>query len=246
MPLSSNSLFHYTSDLEKLKSILSFNFFPRLSVENLNDVTGKTIAFPMVCFCDIPLSQISNHVSKYGSYAIGLTKSWGIANGLSPIFYVHDQSLTAVALRGVHRIMTSNIKDLDWRSAILDFLHILPFIKSYESKINDRVVRFYDEREWRFVPDMAMLYQRKLEVSLFTSEELFVNSAYRDSINERLNKCPLVFAPSDITYIIVNSEDERIDIYDHIIRTKRAGFPYESLQTLTTKILTMDQIRNDF
>ena len=95
MALSANTLFHFTKDSNTLLSILSTKFYPRLCLEK-NFFTVKEvgkIAIPMVCFCDIPLSQISEHVEHYGEYAIGLKKSWAIKNGITPILYTHRESL---------------------------------------------------------------------------------------------------------------------------------------------------------
>ena len=47
----------------------------------------------MVCFCDIPLSDIAEHTQKYGNYAIGLKKTWAMEQGVTPILYVHDNSV---------------------------------------------------------------------------------------------------------------------------------------------------------
>lgn len=33
-----------------------------------------TKSLPMICFCDMPLSNISDHVEVYGHYAIGFNK----------------------------------------------------------------------------------------------------------------------------------------------------------------------------
>jgi hypothetical protein len=249
MPISSNTLFHFTRDLRTLKSIFSFNFFPKLSLEDLSDITTvrKRVAFPMVCFCDIPLSQISEHVSKYGNYAIGLSKLWGILNELSPILYVHDNSSTAGAFRGIHNYFTqTSNRDAHLQESVIDFFHILPFIKPYETTVDNRVVRFYDEREWRFVPDLSLLIQKGIDNYFFVSEDDFLNDRLRSEINQKLESCPLVFTPDDIKYIIVSNEQERVAIYDHIVHTKRENFTYVSLQKLTTRILTIDQIREDF
>src|ERR1017187_10890632 len=56
--------------------------------------TIKEYALPMTCFCDIPLSQIADHISFYGDYGIGMSKKWGLTKGLNPILYVNKGSST--------------------------------------------------------------------------------------------------------------------------------------------------------
>ena len=90
--LSANTLFHFTRHRENLLGILRDNFKPHYSLETIvgalppNGVLRSAI--PMVCFCDIPLSQIRNHARDYGSYAIGLSKSWASQKSIAPVMYV--------------------------------------------------------------------------------------------------------------------------------------------------------------
>ena len=80
MVVSSNTLFHFTKDLDTIKNILSDGlFWPIYCIEYDKgpNVDGTFNAFPMVCFCDIPLSQISEHLLDYGKYGIGINKQWG-------------------------------------------------------------------------------------------------------------------------------------------------------------------------
>eukprot|EP01034_Spumella_vulgaris_P011525 gene11525-14663_t len=68
-------------------------FWPRYSLEDFRwQVSGPNshefAAFPMVCFCDIPLSRIDEHVGFYGSYGLGLSREWGIRAGLNPVQYI--------------------------------------------------------------------------------------------------------------------------------------------------------------
>ena len=92
---SANTLLHFTRNAENLINILIDGFYPRCCMENLefiynhgtDQLATTGFAIPMVCFCDIPLSQISNHVEKYGGYALGLSKEWGESNGINPVMY---------------------------------------------------------------------------------------------------------------------------------------------------------------
>ena len=96
-PLSANTLFHFANKVENLEGILKEDFYPNYCLENLGSITGGNfrIAIPMVCFCDIPLSQIHKHTNTYGCYALGLTKEWGKRNGISPVLYTFKEASSA-------------------------------------------------------------------------------------------------------------------------------------------------------
>lgn len=118
MALSSMSLFHFTREYNYLIGILKDgfrvsycnevhfadfidynhdNFSPNITenVQGSKGPIGQTLHIPMVCFCDMPLSRSNEHAQKYGNYAIGLTKEWGIKNALNPVFYVARNSIVA-------------------------------------------------------------------------------------------------------------------------------------------------------
>ena len=98
----STTLFHFTKSLDVLKEILKTGgFIPRYSLEDIEWVGGNvdSVAFPVVCFCDIPLGRITDHVQFYGQYGIGMKQEWGAASGLNPIIYVSQTSHVAGILR---------------------------------------------------------------------------------------------------------------------------------------------------
>src|SRR5437660_733066 len=103
-PLSANSLFHFTNSLDSLLNILKEEFRPRFCLENFSGVfpsrRGASVewAVPMVCFCDLPLSQTTFHLSVYGDYGIGLTKEWGKKNGIAPVLYAYSGSILSSKL----------------------------------------------------------------------------------------------------------------------------------------------------
>ena len=106
--LSPDSLFHFTPCLNNLLGILDKTFYPRYCYENFELTRRMTqliewvhlidAALPMVCFCDIPLSQLVNHIRIYGRYGLGMSKEWGIRERLNPVIYFNKNSHLAKLL----------------------------------------------------------------------------------------------------------------------------------------------------
>jgi len=102
----------------------------------------------MVCFCDLPLSLIRKHLDEYGQFGIGLDKQWGIRNGVTPVFYMQDQSQIYISLS--NRIWAA--RDQNDSKAKNDLEMLIAYTKPFhgdawrggESKLG---VHFYDERE---------------------------------------------------------------------------------------------------
>lgn len=115
--VSTDSLFHYTKDLDCLLGIIQNGFRMSYCFEDFDEevshfdedeylplmrIIGSQeprwgIAIPMICFCDIPLLHTKEHRKHYGSYCIGLNKDsffeqYGAA--INPVFYVSNKSWT--------------------------------------------------------------------------------------------------------------------------------------------------------
>lgn len=252
--ISSDSLFHFTPKAEYLIGILRNGFIPRYCFEetklNSKIKIGLLSAFPMVCFCDLSLSQISEHVNLYGSYGIGLNKEWGIKNKLNPIIYTNQDSHLAQSFGKLSQDIINLLKldavDDKYAVAAYNYVKVLKYFKSYEGdfKRNGKLiknVRFYNEREWRYVP--AIDFDENIE-SAFTKEE------YKDEIklaqeNSKLIKYSLEFRPEDIKYLFVKDESE---IHSTIKAIREINSKYNSneIDILISKILTTKQIQEDF
>lgn len=87
MAAKSSNLFHFTKSINYLKEILREGFRPRYCIEDLGYINIDFFAFPMTCFCDIPISRISEHTAFYRDYGVGMTKEWGLKNHLVPLIY---------------------------------------------------------------------------------------------------------------------------------------------------------------
>ena len=263
---SSNTLFHFTDKIDNIINILENEFRPHFCLEDLNiifpDPSSEEeleFAFPMVCFCDIPLSQTRVHMKTYGKYGIGLSKDWGKRNKISPVLYVHENSAITFGVRkmlekvldfllngNVHFDITAMnishiakiVDELDWT---------MFFIKPYEGKLwrdgkytLDKI-RFYDEREWRFVPKLP----KEFSPCKLTKVE-HSDPKQKDSANEKLKEIPpLKFEPSDIKYIIVQKEDEIIDIIKEIERIK-IKYDDDQKKLLCSRVISSEQILDDF
>ncbi len=115
-PLSANSLFHFTRSIDHLIDILKNEFKPHFCLEDFNVLyqnpqkfKALEYAIPITCYCDIPLSQIAFHLSIYGDYGIGMSKSWGKKKGINPILYVYPGSLITNHLDAMMSIVDKGI-----------------------------------------------------------------------------------------------------------------------------------------
>jgi hypothetical protein len=106
-------------------------------------------------------------------------------------------------------------------------------------------IRFYDEREWRYVPNPYELNNHQKDSYL--SKEQFLDIEYRNNLNEQVGKiAKLSFTPNDIKYIIVNSEDEILNMCDQIDFIQGDKYLHNELKLLKTRIISNEQILQDF
>jgi hypothetical protein len=57
----------------------------------------KALKYEVVCFCDIPESELAIHVSKYSKFGLAFTKRFLTGKGACPVFYVANESPTSAA-----------------------------------------------------------------------------------------------------------------------------------------------------
>jgi hypothetical protein len=197
----------------------------------------------MVCFCDLPLSLIKKHLNEYGCFGIGMTKSWGIANGIAPVIYTHSKAKTRPSLA---RLTTGSIPLPKSVSRDLIFLaaHTKPFQGPAWRK--DRVkhrVPFYDEREWRYVPSIHG------EQSLFLAWKDYLNKSKRDLLHKLLkNRHAIEVTPNDVRYLILKYEKDEANIlklHDFLMRLYKKHYSRKDAILVSTTIMTDDCIKED-
>jgi hypothetical protein len=192
----------------------------------------------------IPLSQIGRHLNVYGDYGIGMTKTWGMQNGISPVLYTYPGSLPMKRFGRLMKILDGIPKSPD--QPFRKTHDFVSFLKPYEGQLHRpgkilENIRFYDKREWRFLPELPTDF-----VPLFLTKEKFMNHEMRTQANLKLAAISrLSFVPNDIRYLVVRGDEEIVPLTNQIEQIKIKYSP-DDVRLLKTRVITAEQIRSDF
>jgi len=276
MNFNSNSLFHYTRSLDTIESILQHGFYPNYRIEKFlgHELLIKKdfeelgldsskfdideIAIPMVSFCDIRLSQIHQHIDRYGEYGIGLSDKWRVRNAVSPIFYLDTRNSSLKYI--LNSMYISIIQHNAWlmsrrlfetavdNKSLRYFLLLSLFMKpltGYEYNMdtktyNNKEIEFYNEKEWRFVPLINEGTITKTEKQYLIKEDLGLLEEQSKMLRAAYS---LKFNLADLEYIILRNESE----IEHLTNCiSNLNEPESEKMKAYTKIVTVDQIVKDF
>lgn len=253
MGISANTLFHFTSSDSLKKILVSQFFYPSYSLEHFENILPRKSLYrkayiPIVCFCDLTitqLSQLSRHTGDFGKYGIGLKKDWGEKKGVSPVVYVHNKSYPSTKIQELIKVfnaMSTAVRSNDFYSDIRnELVDFFKYIKPYKGRwqknkkfAND--IRYYDEREWRYCPAERQFKVfsgiRKSDIAKVQDLNLLIKK------DGKLN-----FTADDVKYIIL---DKRSEINDFFIAIDKMKIGLKKRNELKTKIITFDEIKDDF
>ena len=245
MAISTNSIIHYTSSFKVLSLIIKEGFKINYCSEVLKLGNGSSAAaHPMITFCDIPLSNSSQHFNAYGSYGLGLTKEWAVKNGVNPVIYIDNESLIAESIYSLIKERRDNRTNLTDKQKT-EILQIKSYAKNYKGtlKRNGKPEKkdyiFYNEREWRLIPPDNKIQDNSFSVSLkkYRKDKRFYNS--------KLDKIRYEFDITDISYIIVKKTSEiskMIKYLSKIFHNKSNN----DLNILFSKVCSTEQILSDY
>lgn len=240
----SSTLFHFTKSRETLKLILDGGFWPRYCTEDmrwLGQENAQTIAFPMVCFCDIPLSRISDHVNFYGQYGLGMTREWATANALNPVFYLAGENPVSAELRrlGIH---ANHLKAEEQEKAKDSLRYLYAHVKPSQGimTVDGSPVEkdFYLESEWRHVP-------RSTDIRDYLHANAFEDPAKLEKHNQASkDHCSLKFTPKDVKYIFVKSDADIPDLIN-FIQVALDRYPGSDTKVLMSRVTSLESIQAD-
>jgi hypothetical protein len=238
MKPKSDNLFHFTKSLDVLKLILKNGIYPRYCLEDIEwfGVDDKYLAFPMSCFCDIPLSRISEHTNFYGNYGLGMCKEWGAKNKLNPVVYsppggsvqLLTKYLFHLDIDGCNSIQRDEVDNQTYKLWSL----LKPTIGNMVVSGSVIEKEFYQENEWRYVPPVTTV----IEECDFEDE--------KEQSNEEIEKYKLEISPSDIRYIFVKNDSDIPELVD-FINTDLDVFPLNEIKILLSRIVSLDTLQQD-
>lgn len=239
----SSTLFHFAKKRQYLNAMLACGFVPRYYLEDIRWLgidNRNYAAYPMVCFCDIPLSRITGHTSFYGGYGLGMTKEWALRSALAPVLYSTTGSPIPRIVDDLfaQHVLSLRRKKKDARLAREALLvSTLAFTKPHTGRMRRGAKEvekdFYQENEWRYVP--AVPNDRLVLEDRFSSEE--------DELNNSAALFPLAFSAKDVRYILVKRERDLVTTHKLIMKIRNR--PSDELATLATRLISLEALGDD-
>lgn len=232
----SNAFFHYTHNFEFVKNILEDGFKVFFCREEVYSSEKRVmhIGIPVVCFCDLPLSHIAQN--NYGQMGIGMSRKWGIAKMLVPVFYYPNNAecFSTKTILQASKAFLKKRPAAEYRA----LGHSKPLYKIQPDKGQSK--NNYIEREWRRVFYSAGVFKWKTEAEY---------DAYRGDKSTPKTPVgnPITFNVDDVDFIIV-PENKKTELLDFIMRrlSTIGGAPgvasMSDREVLASKIVTVEQL----
>jgi hypothetical protein len=236
------TLFHFTSTLDTLLRILREGFWPQYCLEDvrwLGDKSTDWLAWPMVSFCDIPISRLHEHTEFYGYYGIGLYRAHWEVTGLNPVLYVSPDSTLRKFL---HELILDTKKTHDEKMKTAGMM-MMAYCKPLRGHVHGADTKkekdFYSECEWRFISSIDSCHDK-----FFLSEQEFRDKELLKRANNNRRKDQMLeFRPEDVRYIAVKSTDEVHEVIRYI--DNHLQHPHTALDLLKTRIVALDELSSD-
>ena len=175
----------------------------------------------------------------FGSYGIGFRKDWGIDNKISPVSYVHENSIASTTIDNIINTINKSTLASD-KNLTTNLGEIVKFLKPYRgfyqkgNRQSDSIT-FYDEREWRYIPK-----EKKYEV--FPIRTVGINKIIT-RFNAELQGKALKFDYKDIKYIITETDDDKADLIKFF---RKNIFTPKEREHLLSRIISIEEIRLNF
>lgn len=240
---SANTLFHFVNKINYLTDIIERDaIVPRYCVENVIylKIPYNEIAYPMLCFCDINLHKINEHIHFYGGYGIAFSKQWGIEKGIQPIQYINvDSDLRKAFSKAFNMALDSIDNDLTHDYLLAQMYFFKPIEGDMPREKTTEHKNFTDECEWRYIPNVT----NENMPGILTGNELF----QRDTLNRALMYAIdtwLKFSVNNVKYLIIQNSEDFDVLIDAIM--KKSNLTEREKNILISKIILWSESEGDF
>jgi len=266
-----NHIFHYTKTFESLVGILQEGFKPSYCEEKITDLT---YLIPMVSFCNISLRDVDLYI-RYGNYGIGMSIEWAIRNGISPVIYIHENSIFNNLHRNINEVLLWHMVNKQSEDAQKQFQNATDLGEKYEYKVPEdgKLTKLLSDINLLTVPALQFFKNWKIHYNLqeiITYQERewryvpilkqegkkiipstdvnFVDFSNKDiKPKPHLPEYTLQLESiADIRYIVINTEEERSSLLVCLNQKFGDRNVLDALFNGTLLILTDQQVKNDF
>ena len=250
MNINANTLLHFTNSIDTLESIIINGFYPRMALDNYDEILRNNqlgqIALPIICFCDIPLHLIPDHMNDYGFYGIGMHKEWGLLKKINPVQYLQNTAYLGDIIDKIDKCFTNIEKNTGSCYEMNLICNLLAFINPFQgiNYKNGKNKIFYDEREWRYFPNF--FEQNDIDANIPLLFEKDFNTVKKEHLNNYLKRFSLSFNPSDIKYIFIKDETEISELSRRLDNCIGIKYTKEQIEVMKTKIISSKNIIEDF
>lgn len=217
-------------------------FIPFYSLEDMSWLGASELdffMFPMVCFCDIPIGRITEHVDFYGSYGLGMSRDWVIRNGINPIAYYSKASPLSSrfldALLGASDIKEQNQEHTMQNCLFTMLAYAKPVFGTIFVKGSPQQKDFYLESEWRYVPDRTKVPHP------LTKEHMDDKVKRHD---KKIRAAVLKFTPNEVRYIFVK-QDSDIPPLINYMNDKLQHHSAVDLKILMSRVISLEHLEKD-
>lgn len=254
-----NHIVHYTKTIDSLLSILKNGFAPSYCREEINDLVYY---IPMVSFCNIPIKDVKLYMN-YGNYGIGISFDKAKEKGLTPVNYIHENTpfnrnqfkILNITNRIFHNTPNEEyvVDKYDDFSQISNLtFEILMYIKNIHTVHDDEGIITYNEREWRYVPNLNESSEKQFISQAYDEFKFLNNKDYkllddnRFKVKPHLPNHTLKLDLDEIKYIFVESQSENILIVDELKELYGVESVIKAITSGNLLILNHEILENDF
>ncbi len=140
-----------------------------------------------LCFCDIPVNDLNIHIKKYSPFGLSFLKSFLVAQGANPVFYIASNSSAQKILTDISKIREKNL------DTVKDFKTFGPGIfydKTTRSQYFDDMIDEYHKlfdtifkiiSQEREIPSVSEDMKRFLNLRRFLEFHIFAFLKFFDS-----------------------------------------------------------------